>query len=237
MSASSDGAASTHAAVLARTALFGVLGADALRDLGAMARPLSYRAGQPICRKGDESRSLYVIERGRVKISTTSADGREIALNLLGEGEVWGEIALADGGPRTADATAVEPVRMLALDRAAIVPYLERNAAVTLKMLASLAGRLRWIASSLEDSAFLPLPARLAKRLLFLGRHFGFDTAAGRRLTVSLPQRELAAHMGVSREAVNRLLQSWIGEGLVAIDRGVVVLTDIDRLGALAEAS
>jgi CRP-like cAMP-binding protein len=227
---------SPAARVLARTALFGSLDPVALADLARLARPLGFRADEVICRKGDDSRSLYVIERGRVKISTTSADGREVALNLLGPDETWGEVALADGGPRTADATAVEPVRLLAFDRAELVPYLERRPEVTLKMLAALAARLRWVASSLEDSAFLPLPARLAKRLMVLGRHFGFDTAAGRRLTVSLPQRELAAHMGVSREAVNRLLQAWIADGLVAVDRGVIVLTDEARLGALAAA-
>jgi CRP-like cAMP-binding protein len=81
---------------------------------------------------------------------------------------------------------------------------------------------------------FLELPARLAKRLLLLGEHFGFDAPKGRRLTVSLPQRELAAHMGVSRESVNRLLQDWIGRELIEIDRGVLVLKDRPALGRIA---
>jgi CRP-like cAMP-binding protein len=223
-------------AVLGRTAMFGSLDAATLAELAALARPRALRTGQFICRKGEPSRSLYIIAHGRVKISTTSPDGREMVLNLLGEGEVFGEVALADGGPRTADAAACEPVRLLTLDRAELVPYLERRADVTLRMLAALAGRLRWVAASLEDSSFLALPARLAKRLVLLGRHFGVDTPGGRRLTVTLPQRELASHMGVSRESVNRLLQGWVQAGLIGIDRGVVVLRDIAGLEAIAES-
>jgi CRP/FNR family cyclic AMP-dependent transcriptional regulator len=224
----------TRARVLGRTALFGGLDAAVLARLAAMARPLMLATGAHVFRKGDDSRSLYVIERGRVKIAATSADGREVALNLLGADEVFGEVALADGGPRTADAVACEPVRLLAFDRAELTPFLESEPKVMLRMLAALARRVRWVSGALEDSVFLPLPTRMAKRLMFLNAHFGVSSAAGRRLTVSLPQRELASHMNVTRETVNRLIQDWREEGLIAVDRGVFVLKDIPRLAELA---
>jgi CRP-like cAMP-binding protein len=223
--------------VLGRTALFGGLDGAALERLAAMAKPQAFRTDDVIFRKGDANRSLYVIERGRVKICSTSAEGREVALNLLGANEVFGEVALMDGGARTADAVACEPARLLLLDRADLIPFLEREPALMLSMLATLTQRVRWVSNHYEDSVFLALPARLAKRLLFLGEHFSVATAAGRRLTVSLPQRELASHMGVTRETINRLFQEWRDKGLIAIDRGVIVLTDMPRLGEIAHES
>jgi CRP/FNR family cyclic AMP-dependent transcriptional regulator len=228
------GSIDVRAAVIARTAMFGALDREVLRRLGAMARAKSFRPDQVVFSKGDPLQGLYVIERGRVKISTTSPAGREIALNLLGDGDVFGEVALADGGARTADAVACEPTRLLVLDRTEIVPFLEANPEIMRHMLVALAQRVRWISSRFEDAAFLSLPARVAKRLLLLGEHFGVGSAACLRLTVSLPQRELASHMGVTRETINRLIQDWRDSGLIKVDRGVIVLSDLRRLGEIA---
>ena len=223
------------AAALARASLFEGLRQEDLDRLADLAKAATYRSGDLIFQKGDLSRSLYVIDKGRVKIATDGADGREVALNLLGPGAVFGEIALIDGGARTADAIACEPCRLLQLDRADLVPLLEREPGLTMRMLVALTGRVRWISDRFEDSLFLDLSARLAKRLLFLGEHFGVDSPRGRRLSVSLPQRELASHMGVTRETVNRLLQQWRASGLILIDRGVLVLTDLEQLSRLAQ--
>ncbi len=229
-----DAATAPRPEILARTALFSGLDAAALERLAAMAKPLSFRPEEVIFRKGDPGRSLFVIERGRVKIASTSAEGREVALNLLGPNEMFGEIALVDGGARTADAIACEPVRLLCLDRAELVPFLQSTPELMLSMLVALSQRVRWVSNRFEDSVFLSLPARMAKRLLFLDQHFGVKSSKGRRLTVSLPQRELASHMGVSRESINRLLQEWRDGGLIDIDRGVIVLIDLAGLGAIA---
>ncbi len=129
---------------------------------------------------------------------------------------------------------ACEHCRLVQLDRADLAPFLEREPALTLRMLVTLTARLRWMSDRFEDALFLELPARLAKRLLFLGEHFGVDTPRGRRLSVSLPQRELASHMGVTRETVNRLLQQWRASGVILIDRGVIVLSDTAQLARIA---
>ena len=224
------------AVVLARSALFADLDAQVLDRLARMAKRVSFPANAVIFQKGDPSRSLYVIERGRVKIAASSAQGREVALNLLGPDEIFGEVALIDGGGRTADAIACEPVRLLALERRELIPFLEASPEVTLRMLVALARRVRWISNTFEDSAFLSLPTRLAKRLIFLDRHFGLKGSAGRRLAVSLPQQELANHLNVTRETVNRLLQEWREAGLIEIDRGIFVLKDVERLAQIAHS-
>lgn len=227
---------SEKAALLARTDLFAALASEDLETLAAMARRRSLESEAPIFRKDDPSSSLYVIERGRVKISSGSREGREVVLNLLGPGSIFGEVALVDGGGRTADATACDPTSLLVLERGQLIPFLERQPALLLRMLVTLTARLRWVSDRLEDTVFLSLAARLAKRLLFLGEHFGVDTPRGRRLTVSLPQRELASHMNVTRETMNRLLQDWMGQGLIEIHRGFIVLKDAAALARIVEA-
>ena len=234
--AGKDGTAADKAALLARTDLFAALPPDHLVQLAEMARRRAYAADAPIFRKGDPASGLYVIERGRVKISSGSREGREMVLNLLGEGAIFGEVALIDGGERTADATACDPVSVLVLDRGQLIAFLQRDLGLLLRMLVTLTGRLRWVSDRFEDVVFLGLPARLAKRLLFLGEHFGVDTPDGRRLTVSLPQRELASHMNVTRETMNRLLQDWQGQGMIEIRRGFIVLRRPDALAAIVDA-
>lgn len=230
-------AVSERAAQLKRAALFRALGDGELEALARIARTRAFAEGAVIFRKGDEASGLYVVVRGRVKISSGSRDGREIVLNLLGPGEVFGEVALIDGGERTAEATACEPVRVLVFDRAPLIALLEDNPALMLRMLVTLTSRLRWVSDRLEDAMFLSLPARMAKRLLFLGEHFGIDVERGRRLTVSLPQRELASHMNVARETVNRLLQEWRDAGVIDIQRGFIVLCKPDHLAAIVGES
>ena len=179
---------------------------------------------------------VLLIERGRVKISSGSREGREVVMNLLGVGAIFGEVALIDGGERTADATACDPVGVLVLDRGQLISFLQKDPDLLLRMLVTLTARLRWVSDRFEDVVFLGLPARLAKRLLFLGEHFGVDAPDGRRLTVSLPQRELANHMNVTRETMNRLLQDWQGQGVIEIRRGFIVLKRKDALTAIVDA-
>ena len=226
------GAANRQA--LLRTSLFGSLDAGDLDRFAAMARSLSFDAGAAVVRKGDPSRSLYVIVQGRLKIANGSADGREMVMNVLGPGDVFGEIALLDGAGRTADAICIEPVRLLALDRSDLIPVLDSNPSLMQRMLVAIAERVRWISTSYEDSTFLSVRARTAKRLLQLADQFGVETPAGVRITLALPQRELAGHVGVTRETISRLLQDWQGDGLIVMQRGMIVLANTARLAAVA---
>jgi CRP-like cAMP-binding protein len=220
---------------LARTTLFGGLGDASLKRVATIAEWRVLAQDAVVFRRGEPGTHLFVIHRGHVKFGSGAVDGREVTLNLLGPGAVFGELAFADGGPRTADVVAVEAAELLALSRRDLIPFLKKEPDVVLQLMAALAARARWISESYEDAAFLELPARLAKRLLFLSHHFGFDTPRGRRLAATLPHRELANHMNVARESISRLMQKWRKEGVIDEHRGVIVLLDPKRLEALAE--
>src|SRR3569832_1734213 len=222
------------AQALSRAALFEGMSPGDLERLSAFARTQAFKAGVVIFRKSDLNQALYVIERGRVKISTGSTEGREEVLNLLGAPADFGEVALLDGGERTADATAVEPATLLSLDRRDMIPFLESQPSLMLRMLAAMTARLRWVSDRNEDAVFLEFPARLAKRLLLLGEHFGFDTPKGRRLTVFLPLWVFVGFLGVCCVCVFCLLLVWLGRALIEIDRGVLILKDRPALGRIA---
>ena len=219
---------------LAGTSLFGSMDSPTLHHVAAIAEWRVIAAGAFVFCKGDAGEHLFVINRGRVKIIAGTPDGREIVLNLLGAGAMFGEMGFADGGPRTADAVTTEPSELLALSRKRLLPLIVSHPELALQMMAALCDRARWLAETYEESAFLDLAARLAKRLLFLSRSFGIDTPHGRRLIVSLPHRELAAHMNVTRESISRLVKELERDGILEERRGIMVLKDLRRLEAMA---
>jgi CRP-like cAMP-binding protein len=216
--------------MLQRSPLFRGLAPAVLERIAALATQRSYRRGEVLFRSGDAGDALLGVVSGRIRISTGNAEGREIFLNIMEPGDTFGEIALLDGGPRTATATAIEPSELVSLRRGPLFELLEREPKTALELLRLCGERLRWTSGLLEDSVFLDAPARLAKRLLSLGELHGEKTAAGNRVRIS--QEELASFLGVSRQAVNEQLQDWKARGWVALGRGSVTVQDAAALKA-----
>jgi CRP-like cAMP-binding protein len=221
--------------MLQRSPLFRGLAPAVLERIAALATQRGYRRGEVLFRSGDAGDALLGVVSGRIRISTGSASGREIFLNIMEPGDTFGEIALLDGGPRTATATAIEAAELVSLRRGPLFELLEREPRTALELLRLCGERLRWTSGLLEDSVFLDAPARLAKRLLSLGELHGEKSAAGYRIRIS--QEELASFLGVSRQAVNEQLQEWKGRGWVALGRGSVTVQDAAALKAEIDRS
>ncbi len=196
-----------------------------------MQRP--YRSGEIIFSQGDAGDALHGIVRGKVRISAGDADGREVFFNILGAGDTFGEIALLDGGARTATATAMVASELLSIARAAFFATLEREPRLALELLRLCGERLRWTSGLAEDAALLEAPARLARRLLLLGEAHGEPDARG--IVLRLSQEDLASFLGVTRQLVNQYLQEWKQRGWVDLGRGAVFIRDktaLERLTA-----
>lgn len=216
-------------AILAQHALFAGLAPRVLEELLAQALPRDLAQGELLFRAGEPGGQLYAVLEGRVRIFVEGAGGAEITLNLLASGEVFGEIAMLDGAERTASAAALEPSRLLQLRRESVLAALRRHPELAERIILLLCRRLRWTSEQVEDSAFLPLAARLAKRLLSLT-----DGGANR---LRLSQRDLAALVGASREAVNKLLAQWRGDGVIRQRRQELTVVDAEALQRLLEES
>lgn len=206
--------------MLRRSPLFRGLPAAVLDRMAGLAVQRSFRSGEIVFSQGDPGDALYAVVTGKIRISAGAADGREIFLNIMEPGDTFGEIALLDGGTRTASATAAVASELVSIRREHFVALLEREPPVALELLRLCGERLRWTSGLAEDAALLDVPARLAKRLLSLGQLHGETSADGMALRIS--QENLASFLGVSRQVVNQHLQDWKGRGWVALGRGVI---------------
>lgn len=218
--------------VIARDSLFRGLAGTTRERIAALAVRRTYDEGAIIFMRGDPGDSLCAVVSGRVRISVSRPAGKEVFLNILAPGETFGEIALLDGEPRTATATAMERTELFLIPREPFLRLLGSEPQLAAHLIQLLCQRVRWTAQLTEDSALLPIPARIAKRLLSLARLHGRQTVRGTRLNIS--QEELAQFLGVSRQIVNQHLQSWKAKGWILAGRGNLTIANVlalERLG------
>ncbi|MDR3536488.1 MAG: Crp/Fnr family transcriptional regulator [Acetobacteraceae bacterium] len=189
-----------------------------------MATERRVRRGQTIFQKGEDGTSMMAVLQGRVRISAVSLEGKEVTLNVINPGDVFGEIALLDGKPRSADAVAVDDTLVLVLERRVVLPFLKANPDLLLRLLAVMCDRLRRTSVALEEIALFELPVRLARVLGQLADDYGRPSALGTRIDFKLSQRDLSTLVASSRESVNKQLRAWQKDGLLELDGGYIVL-------------
>ncbi len=225
----------SYLALLAEIPLFESLSQAELQDLLSLAEAKRYGRGQFIFNKGDPGDGLYAIAQGRVGIKTVSKIGKEILLNILEPGEVFGEIALLDGKERTAGAVALEPSELLFLGRGRFIPSLLQRPQISLRMIEVLCDRLRWTSDIIEDTVFRDVRSRLAKRLLGLMESYGEAGDAGTRINLKMSQENLGAMLGATRESINKELRHWQNAGVLRQDRGFITVLEPERLAEYAD--
>lgn len=220
-------AATDNDALLA-TPLFRVLRREDALATAQAGLLRTYIPGQTICYQGDPGDHLYVVIEGLVKIVFTSERGDEMVLNIMGFGEIFGELALLDGSPRSASVVTLRSTSVFILPRARLLGLMSRNRRLADEFLKLIGRRIRKLTEQAGDLAFLDLGGRLAKLLLQLSARRGqvHSVVLDRGLT----QSDLAAMIGASRPAVNRALQAFAARGLIAIQGRTIVLHNLEGL-------
>ena len=213
-----------------RAPLFTALDEAAAVSLRASMDSVKIAKGSILFKEGDEGEHLYVIIDGKLKLGTSSGDGRENLLSILGPGEMFGELSLFDPGPRTSTATAVTDAKLLSLSHEKVIPWLKQNPEVSLQLLTRLSQRLRRTNEAVGDLVFSDVPGRVAKALIDLGDRFGKSIPEGLLVNHDLTQEELAQLVGASRETVNKALADFAGRGWLKLDGRSVLIADVDRL-------
>ena len=220
----------SDADLLAGVPLFASLKPEYLADLAGKLAVRNYRRGETIFHKDDPGSTLYIIETGQVKITSTSPEGEEVILDILKDGDFFGELSLLDGKPRSASAATMEATKARVLHRDDFLEVITRHPEPVGDVLAAVAERLRRADLLLEDAIFLDLSARLAKRLLELSEKHGVTTERGLEIDLRLTQQDLANFVGASRVAVNKLLGSFQDKGLLAIEKHRLIILRPDEL-------
>ena len=201
----------------------------------SLATVQQFDVDEVIFQKSDPGDSLYAVVSGRVGITTESETGKAILLNMMKSGDVLGEIALLDGKPRTANAVALEQSELLRIDRADFMPFLERHPRLAIRLMGVLCDRLRWTSDIIEDTIFLDIPHRLAKRLMTLATQYGRPTNEGLLIDLRLSQEDLGQMLGATRESINKGLKLLEHKGLIEMHGGYIRLLDRNALEKFAE--
>jgi CRP-like cAMP-binding protein len=222
--------------MLAKTALFGALEDADRRAVAQEMRDTTFDAGQVVFARGDPGRDLYLVSQGRVRLSVLTSEGRELSFAHAEPGQIFGEIAVLDGGARTADATAVTKVAALTLSKAAFMRLIEARPVLREAVIKFLCSRVREADHQLEGIALYPIEVRLARFFLAAARQKG-PLEPESKIVIDLPisQSELALLIGASRPKVNAALALLEDGGAIERSEGRFTC-DVDELENIAGA-
>ncbi len=223
--------------VIRQSELFTGLDPSLLHRIASAAERTNARAGEILFQQGDPADAVWGVLSGRVTETIRNEDGREMTVNVIEPGEVFGEVAVLDWGPRRYETVAVEDSALFRINRRQFLELLETSPELCFRVFALLCSHLRGASDALEDAALQKFPARLAKRLMILaannGDTPGEEVANAGTAVLSVSQNELARLTGVNREAVNRHLRGWEKKGLLTLKRGQIEINDMAALASL----
>jgi CRP-like cAMP-binding protein len=227
----------TNAAALQQVPFFADLNQSELDELSSRLVMRRFSAGQIIFHHGDPGGLLYLIRKGKVKITYSTPEGQEALLAILGIDDFFGELALLDEAPRSATAEAIEATETLTLHREDFIRFIRNNPDFSLHVLQTLTQRIRNLNNQISDIFFLDLPARLARVLLNLAAQHGVQTDEGTCIELSLTQTDLAEMTGATRVSINKALGRFRREQWVAVKGRKFTICNPDALENLIQIS
>jgi len=210
--------------------LFQHLSDEERGKLANVLKELTLRKGELLFSKGSKGDSLFIVKKGRIKIFLSSPLGDEVVLAIFSEGDFFGEMSLLDGMPRSADAMAIETTELFTLSREDFLSFLHQNEKAMQTVLMSLSLRLRKTDDLLEDTCFLQISERFAKKLLQLAAEHGRKEGETVVIDLAVTQRELAGMVGASRESINKELRVLREKGIVTMRENIIFIHNLERL-------
>jgi len=205
--------------LLAGIELFSELDGEELSEVTGLAQSRNVPRDTTIFHAGDSADAIFVVVNGRVKIVTTSTDGKEFILTVLGAGQVFGEMALLEAAPRSASVVTITAVELLVINRADFHHLLNTSPSISRKLMAILSRRLRRANSKMESLAYMDVAGRLARYLLDLARDHGQQLGNGWVVVRRPTHADIAHSIGTSRETVSRLINEF-EEGFGLVNKG-----------------
>ncbi|KKM12293.1 cAMP-binding protein [Clostridiales bacterium PH28_bin88] len=215
---------------LRQVPVFQGLTEDELLEMARIVIVRRYKKNMIIFVEGEPGDGLYLVKKGKVKLSKLLEDGREKILHFLQDGDIFAEVLLFDRGPFPATAEAMEDAEIGIIRQADIEDFLRRNPGITLKILKVMSRRLRQAQLHVRDLAYMDVYARLAVTLWQLAEDHGRDTEHGRLIDIPLSQQELANLVGASRETVARIISEWKRAGVLQISRQRITVVKPEKL-------
>ncbi len=225
--------------ILEGVPLFANLPEEDVASIAEVATTRALRPREALFGKDDPSAQIFVVVSGRLKVVTTSDDGDDLMFCVVGAGEVLGEVGVLAGRLRTATVLAMEKCELLVIDSREFQPLLRKRPDIAVELLIVLAERLARLSEFLEDTHFLNLPVRLAKKLIDFANEHGVvqDGPEGAEevlIDLRLSQEEWGDLVGTTRESINKQFRAWGKEGLIRVEKGRVVIVEAEGIQDLA---
>lgn len=192
-----------------------------------------FRQGEAIFQQGDPGQMLYLIETGQVRIYVQDEEGQETSVIVYGPGEIFGELAVIDGLPRSASAVAMEDTIVYMLNRDSFREHMRNLPQLALNFMKALSVRVRYSTQQVGSLTLLDVPGRLARKLLELAQQHGSVEPGGVRINLTLTQSDLGALIGTTRESINKTLGQFRRQGFIRTERGHITILDPDALREL----
>lgn len=202
--------------------------------LYAVANELLLRKEQIVFRPDDPSDRIYLVEQGLIKVFSLAPQGELITLWFCGAGEPFGAGGIAGEGPQSVFAQAVGPARVLSVGRNDFERVIEQHPRLALNTIRLVSGRLRLACDAFLENVSHPPGKRLARMLLRLACQCAKPTESGFQFQIRLTHQELAQMIGSSRQTVNRILGQYTNDGLICLERRMLVIRQPEQLAALA---
>ncbi|ORE95831.1 Crp/Fnr family transcriptional regulator [Acuticoccus yangtzensis] len=221
-------------AFLAANTFIGAMEDSAIDRVVMHGRAIRYARGERIFQRDDAGDALHVVISGTVKVHNTSAAGREVVLNFLRSGDLVGEIAVLDGGPRTASATMLEPGEIFRIGRRDLLPVLRESPDALTEIISILCEKLR-ATSDIVETNMRKLDARFAGGLMRMCEAYGRNSPAGIVIDLSANQTDLGAYLGLSRENASRQIAKLARSGILRAEGTTLVVLDETALAQLAD--
>jgi len=202
-----------------------------LASIAQLAVRKRYEPHTTVVQQSEDGGELFVIVEGHLKAVSAGAEGRDIALSIMGPGEVFGEMSVLDGGPRSVTVITLDRCELVSIRREPFLRFLEANPKTAIELLRVLSLRVRRLTERSDDVAFLRVGERLAKRIAELVLKYGQKQPDGSlRLGFKLSQQEIGELVTATRESANKQIKAWEHAGLLSQQNGHLIVHDVERL-------
>lgn len=212
--------------ILERVPLFAGLSDEAMAKLEKATTRKVYPRETTLVEENEVGETMYMILSGRVKVTNIGPDGKEVILSVLGKGEFFGEMALLDEEPRSANVVTMIKTEMMLLRRKEFMHLLENEKEILSVLLAVLSGRLRHANAQIRSLALLDVLGRIARLLLDIGEKEGRELLDGNIVFRRPTHQEIAAMVGTSRETVSRMIGDLARDGYIKISGKDIIIKD-----------
>ena len=215
----------SHTELLRRVSIFDGVSKDALEHLSSCLKTVRFEKDTLVVGQDEKGDSLFIIKDGRVKVVLYGESGREVILSIFTAGDIFGEMSLLDGQPRSANVRTMTPTEVLVLSRSDFVEHLHENPDTALKVLSEMCRRMRHADEVIGNLALLDVYGRVGRTLINLGRQDGVETDEGILIRERPTQQDLASMIGTSRETVSRVLSEFQRRGYLAMQGRSILLS------------